>query len=978
MYNEKYVIENIKNCIMRVKSAVYTKVCDLNLEIYSSKEPLSYENRTAGDYRRITVGEKWGDLFDCAWFHCTATVPAEAAGKKLVYVIDINGEGLIYDDSGCPLRGITNLNSAFDRAKGNPGKRIVPFCEEAVAGQPIDFWMDAGCNDLVGNLRENGTIKEAYVAVCNDLARDLYYDMNLLFIQADKTSKEDAIHYELLDVLSKCRRALVDYTDEEMLRCREITKARLALKGGDDPAISLVAFGHAHIDLAWLWPVRETKRKGARTFSTARQLMDRYEDYLFGSSSPQLYRWVKEEYPVLYNKVKDSYKAGRWELLGATWVESDFNLISGESVVRQLLYGNEFWKQEFGETVDFVWTPDTFGYSAALPQIFKKSGINYFSTIKLNWNLINDFPYINFRWRGIDGSEVLVHLPTEGNYLSEATPGSLINARRHLAKCGQFGEGLLPYGIGDGGGGPSPFHLEYLKREKNLPGLCPVEQGKMGEFFHRLEKRAADLPVLDEELYLERHLGVYTSAAKSKMYNRKCELALREAEIWCSIAHRQYGFAYPKHQLEEIWKEVLLYQFHDVLPGSSINRVYNESHERYVVLLQQIDAIREEALAAIVGGQAGEKLALFNSLSFPRRYVYKTENGYLETVLPAMGYGVIDPKEATRTASMTDLENDFLKVTFNADGTIGSIYNKKIGEELLNGASNRFLIYDDIENAWNLQYDYRNQVPTQLFATETVGAATVDGYTVTQKYTYRKSEFTVRISLGQNDDVLRFDVCADWHELGKMLRIAFDSSVYSDLVSCETQFGTVKRSTKNNTTEQQAQIEMAVHRWLALSRPGLNFAILNDSKYGYGVEDNQIELCALRGTDYPAKALDHGVHHFSYGIYADAAAGLIDVVKRGYEFNVTVPAVPVATETVPNSYLSTDCENVLIDGIKLSQDEKSLVVRTYEAEGRRSEANLCSKLDGEEIVLCDLKEDVLPEKAADVEYQPYSIISYKI
>lgn len=983
LYNERYVIENLKFCINRVKSEVYKKLVDLDLEIYTSKEPLPYAERLSGDYRKVSAGDKWGDLFDCAWFHCTATLPENAKGKHVVYVIDINGEGLVYDDSGCPLRGVTNVNSVFDRAMGNPGKRIVQFKACADGGETIDFWMDAGCNDLTGNLQENGTIKEAWVASCNDTARKLFYDMIVLFVQAENAPADDPLRYELLDLLSRCRRKLVHFSEEEMQACLAITGKRLQAKGGDNPALWLTAFGHAHIDLAWLWPIRETKRKGARTFATALELMGRYPEYLFGASSPQLYDWVKEDHPALYQKVKDSYNDGRWELLGAVWTEPDLNVISGESVVRQILYGNAFWKKEFGETVRYVWTPDTFGYSASLPQIFKKAGIDFFSTIKMSWNLINDFPYTNFRWRGIDGTEVLVHMPPEGNYLSEGTAKSVKKIKRKLFQNGQYGEALLPFGIGDGGGGPSPSHLEYLRREGNLPGLCPIKQGKMSEFFDRFEARADELPVWADELYLERHLGVYTSAARNKKYNRVMEQTLRDAEILAAIALRTTGAAYPQQELETIWKEVLLYQFHDILPGSSIQRVYDESLARYDILYKQAAALRDAAagaLAETITAPGQQPVAIFNTLSFARDYKVKTENGVIPVTLPPMGYAVVDLVDAKPAANRGEcLENDTLRVTVAEDGSITSIYNKKIGEELLNAPSNLLYIYDDMENAWNLQYDYRNQQPERVALADSRYEIAPTGTLLVQTYRYGNSTIELKLSLGEGDKTLEIAAHLDWHEKHKMLRIAFNTAVDTDTVNSEVQFGYKGRSTRNNTTEQQAQIEMAAHRFVSLSRPGLNFALLNDCKYGFSVNDNVIELNAIRGTDYPAKNLDFGEHDFRYGVYCDGGTDLTATVKEAIAFNTQPVCVPVKNgdpaETA-HSYITLDSDAVIIDGIKKAEESDDLILRTYEATGRGVRVNVKTELTSKPLQIVNLCE--AEEGTADgaVSYRPFEIVSY--
>lgn len=983
---EKYVLENLRNCINRVKNTVYRKIVDLDLGMYASSEPLTFAQRQNGAYRKIRVGEKWGDLFDCAWFHCTAQVPADAAGKKLVYVIDINGEGLLFDNGGCPVRGITNVNSVFDRAMGNPGKRIVPFLECAAGGESADFWLDAGCNDLTGNLQENGTVKEAYIASCDDVARTLYYDMLVLLVQAENTLPEDPMHHELLGVLNQCRKKLITYSAEEMADCLAITRRRLALKGGDSPALSLTAFGHAHIDLGWLWPIRETKRKGARTFSTALALMERYPEYLFGASQPQLYDWVKQDYPQLYEKVRGSIADGRWELLGAMWAEPDLNLISGESVVRQILYGNAFWKKEFGQTVRFVWTPDTFGYSAALPQIFKKSGIDFFATIKMSWNLINDFPYTNFRWRGIDGSEVLVHMPPEGNYLSEGTAKSVRKIKRKLFENGQYGEALLPFGIGDGGGGPSPCHLEYLRREGNLPGLCPITQGKMSEFFDRFAQRAEEFPVWNDELYLERHLGVYTSAARNKKYNRLMELTLRDAEILSAIALRTAGAAYPQEQLEAIWKEVLLYQFHDILPGSSIQRVYDESLARYEILHRQATELRDTAARALARSIPAEGMerpvAVFNTLSFPRDCVLKTDQGVISVTLPPLGYAVVDLAEAKPVENDRDtLENDYLRVAVLPDGSIGSIYQKELGAELLRAPSNLLYIYDDIENAWNLQYDYRNQQPERAALTDSRYETENGTVTLVQNYRYRNSAIELRLSLGEKDRVLTVSARLNWQEKHKMLRIAFVTNVDTDRVNCETQFGYVRRSTRSNTTQEQAQIEMAAHKWIALSRPGLSFALLNDCKYGYSVNDNVIELNAIRGTDYPAKQLDFGEHEFRYGIYADDGADLAATVREGWKFNVKPVFVGLeacGSGAATHSYLTLESGNVIVDSIKKAEESDDLILRTYEAAGRSADVHLETELTEELPTVCDLRERDLEEAAGAVSYRPFEIVSYRL
>lgn len=975
---------------MRIKGRIYARVADMELEIFTSKEPLTFQNRREGEYRRVAPGDKWGDLFDCAWFHCTARIPSSAVGQKLVYILDINGEGLLFDEAGCPVQGITNVNSGFDRAMGNPGKRVVPFADPYTGAEKADFWMDAGCNDLVGNLQEDGRVKEAYVASCNDVARELFYDAIVLLTQAEMTPRDDPMRYELLDTLSRCHRLLRRYTDEEFRQCLELTRHQLKKRGGDGAGISLTAFGHAHIDLAWLWPLRETRRKGARTFATALSLMERYPDYRFAASQGQLYQWVKEDHPALYEKVRKAVTSGRWELQGAMWVESDANLVSGESLIRQILYGNAFWEKEFGKRSSFVWMPDTFGYSAALPQIFSKAEITGFATIKMSWNLINRFPYTSFRWRGIDGSEVLVHMPPEGNYVSEATPKSVFKARKNMAQNGQYGEALLPFGIGDGGGGPSPCHLEYLKREKNLPGLCPVEQGTMRGFFERLSHRSDSLPVWQNELYLERHLGVYTSAARNKKYNRKMELELRNAEILSAFAFKLTGMVYPQRELESLWKETLLYQFHDILPGSSIRRVYDECLARYAIMLEQAQALTERAARCLAEqvdtGDAKKPAVLFNTLSFARRCWVRTAQGVVSAELPPMGYTVVDLEQCRQEIWMPAenriLENELLRAEFAEDGSLCRLYRKDLERELLEKPSNVLLMYQDVENAWNLQYDYPNQIPECMMLTGAVGECCCGISRIRQRYVYRESAVELTLILRPRQPFLEIEAEVDWHQHDTMLRIAFVPAVHTERVESEIQFGYISRSALDNTPQEQAQMELSAHRWIAMREPGLNFALLNDCKYGYSVRDGVLELNALRGTDYPGKDLDQGKHSFRYALYADAQPDLVQVSRQAFAFNVAPVVCPISaqtgTMTGTDSFLHMTADNVFIDTVKKAEESDVVVIRTYEAVGRSVSAKLAAGRLGNELMLSNLVERQGQPAEEYYRYRPFDLVTYMV
>lgn len=964
IFGENHEIKSLDRSLQRLKGRIYHKLCDLEMTIYTSKEPLPYERRTEGEERKIFVGDRWGGLFDCAWFHITGTVPPEGEGKALVYIIDINGEGLIFDDDGCPYRGITNVSSDFGEPHSKPGKRVVRFSDCGKAGDKIDFWMDAGCNDLFGNYC-SGTVKEAYIAECNYKLRELYYDFFVLFDLMKTTPASEPERYEIMSGLLKMRDILTNFTDDEISACFEITKALLAKKNGDSAA-TLTAVGNAHIDLAWLWPIRETKRKGARTFATALENMNRYDDYIFGGSQAQLFEWVKQDYPKLYDKVKSRIAEGRFEIMGAMWVESDTNVPSGESLIRQIMYGNAYYEKEFGKRCRYVWLPDTFGYTGAFPQIIKNCGIEAFLTIKISWNKYTKFPYNNFNWRGIDGTVIPTHMPPEGNYLSGATPDAIKNASRGLAAVGQFGDALLPFGIGDGGGGPSPSHIEYLNREKNLRGLPPTKQGTVAEFLDGFLKTADALPVYDGELYLECHTGTYTTMGRNKRYNRICEQKLHDAELLSALAMRLGTAEYPQAKLEEIWKEVLLYQFHDILPGSSINRVYEESQERYAVLADETDSLinsAAESLCGIIDTSAlSSPAVVFNTLSFERSGWIKTGSGYSYVTVPSVGYSTADMAECGNVSSKYEgLENDILSVRLADNGDIISVYNKKLGKELLSGGSAAMLIYDDVGDAWEMEYEYLSKAPEHAVLVSSSFLREGPFSRVIRKYTYGKSTFDVVITLADNSDRLEFNVKSDWNEDGRMLRIHFEHTVKADNVDCDIQFGHISRSTKSNTEHQRAQYEVCAHRWIRAAQPGLGIAVLSECKYGFFAKGSVIEMAALRSSNFPSKHMDAGLNEFSFALFADNGANdYTQVVQAGYDFAnpLIVCNTDAHSASLPasHSFIACDNPNVIIESVKKAEEGEGVVIRSYEANGAPADARIELGFDSAGRIPCNLIE----------------------
>lgn len=937
-------LQDIPRTIQRLKQAIYIPVASLSAEAWVTPEPVPFDRRKEGQYHPIQPGEKWGDLWDCAWFHLQGTVPDTAVGESIVFILDVNGEGCLFDEKGCPTRGITNVNSQFDTKLGRPGKRIVPFLKQASGGETADFWMEAGCNDLFGRFCGNGTVVQLDIAICKEDIRQLYYDMLILWEIAQVQDTESARYASIIHTLYRAGLLLTDITPESVAKAHDLIAPELD-KAGESPSLKIHAIGHAHIDLAWLWPIRETIRKGARTFSTALELMERYPDYIFGASQPQLFSWMKEYYPALYSKIAQRVKDGRIEPQGAMWVEADTNLSGGESLIRQCLYGKSFFKKEFGKDIRVLWLPDVFGYTAALPQILKKCGVDYFCTIKLSWNTYNEFPFHTFHWYGLDGSHVLAHMPPEGTYNSAAAPSSIQKAERNYAEKGICDEALLLFGIGDGGGGPGPEHLERLKRLKNAAGLPPVHQAPAIDFFEEIGLKQDEYPEYHGELYLEKHQGTYTTQAKNKRYNRLMERLLHDAELLCSMHWMQRNEIYPREQLESIWKEVLLYQFHDIIPGSSIRRVYEESLERYAQLEQQVESLINQP-------RSDSKLAVFNSLGWERTAYVEDNTGWKKLQVPAMGIHPVQEVKPNGSCIMADgtLENACLKVRFNDQGEIVSLVDKRTDREVaISGQPlHQWRLFVDEGDAWDISIDYRNKPAENPILLEVSQKQTMVSVERRQVWRIGNSRLIQRVILWEDCPYVDFQCTVDWQEKKRMLRVDFPLRIQAENCTCDIQFGHIHRNIYDNTSLDYAQFEICAHKWVDISDGGYGVALINNCKYGYSVRKGQISLNLLRATNYPGESADIGEHAFSYALYLHDCPFTECLLERtAYEYNY--PVYLVASDPMQGTWLETDTENVVIETVKVSEDGRGLVVRLYENKGKETAYTLTCGFDPWEV-----------------------------
>lgn len=919
---------------------IYTPVAELSGVVYKTAEPLPFDRKTEGQAMPVREGVKWAEnRFDCGWFCLEGDAP-NADGRHLVLMLDLGGEACAYTADGVPLKGFTNVKSEFTIALGKPAKQILWDISPFVTDGRLKIWLDAAANDLFGNFIDGGMVKTLRLAVCDDALRKLYYDTEVM-------TKADKLFADAAEALSE--------NDIEGLKA--LTSQYFSRYGDGDKTV--FAEGHAHIDLAWLWPVRETRRKALRTFSTVLYNSRLYGDYIFGASQPQLLQWLKEDSPETFGGLKSLYDSKRFEVQGMFWVECDANLTSGEALIRQAIYGNAFWKNEFGCTSDMCWLPDTFGFNGQLPQIIKGCDGKYFLTTKLSWNETNAFPYNSFIWKGIDGSEVLAHIPPEGNYNSAASPTSLKQIAEKTAND-NCTVAMMLYGIGDGGGGPGMEHLERLQREAALPSLPKVQNATAGDFFAALEQHKAALPVWKGELYLEKHQGTYTTHANIKQHNAHCERRLTLLECLSAPDVLTNGFAL-KNCLDELWKQVLFLQFHDILPGSAIGRVYDEAKAQYADIEKQLDELMPNGNS------------LFNPTSFARKeYALKDSKAICLNALP---FGSADVAECEDKGVLGDkccMENDLIKVSFNYDGSILSIFDKQTGCELLRDNAAYFCLYPDDENAWEVAH--HRQADAKKFELESVDCE--EGIIAIMHHTYKLGESTLKcdISLAKDSKRLDFDLELELKEEKCCLRCDFPLNISADTARCGIPFGSIERPTHSRDSIAAAMKEVCCRYFVDISDGEEGAALLSADKYGYDIKGNTLSINLLRNSTCPRDTVstDTGHHKIRFAFYAhsgDWQSGR--VVREAYLFaNPILPELPYV-----QSIASTDRENIVIEAIKPGEDGHSVVIRLYECHGLPTNCciTLNPDLDGHELYLADMQENIIAKTSKTLSFSPFEI-----
>ena len=1012
-------LDRARHVYKRLADELFFETAPLRAEFRHSSEPVPYAERLNGSYQPIREGERWGGPWDSGWFRLLAEIPEAWAGRPVALQINLNGESLLFRD-GVPCFGFSG-GSIYGE---NYRKEIYRLPHEVSAGQKLEFWIEAAANSLFG-MKMNGepplnTIhpRGDYEGVAQTMRIGLF-NRELWHLRLDFE-----ILLDLVTVLPPRGRR----TDEIVMAMNDAANrfaetpanagiAREALrKVLSRPAVSSAmtasAVGHAHIDTGWLWPVRESIRKCARTFASQLQLLEEYPDYVFGASAPQHYAFVKEHYPELYEKIKAAVKSGRWELQGGMWVEADCNLISGESMVRQFLHGKNFYMDEFGEDVKNLWIPDVFGYSAAMPQIIRKSGCDYFLTQKISWSWSNKFPYHTFNWRGIDGSEVLTHFPPEDTYNASVVPRELVPAETKFNENTILDEFMSLFGIGDGGGGPKEEYLERAKRLADLEGCPKVKFGRADEFFDRIAAHRDRLPTWSGELYLELHRGTLTVQARTKRNNRKLEQLLATVEFvnsLCPLAE------YPGAELDRIWKTVLINQFHDIIPGSSIGKVYETTEREHAAALAESAGLAAAAVRKL--GQADSGAAtLVNSLSVPQNdpvelpadwgnsavlasdgtpLPAQVEDGRVVAAVTVPADSLCAVKRGAGKAAECEvldalvLENALVRYEFDADGRLVKAFDKEAGRDVLPAGTvgNDFSLYVERANnheAWDIEIFYEQQ---KCGAAKSVEPARGWRGPVRSGIEFRlgvgNSHLVQRVTLAEGSKRLDFATTADWQEERKMLRVAFPVAVFTEEASFDIQYGTVRRSTHRNTSWDIARFEVCGQKFADLSEEFYGAALLNDCKYGYKVFGTTLDLCLLRAPKFPDWDADRGHHEFTYAFLPHTGnLNGSNVRVEAAKLNRPALAVPgVAAAAV--SPVTLEAGTVALSIIKKAEKEDCLIVRLVELAGRTSPAVLTVPA-GKKLVETNLLEwtegeTFVPESGkVSLKLRPYEIKTLKV
>ncbi|WP_115789197.1 alpha-mannosidase [Arthrobacter silvisoli] len=957
----------------RIAPAIHGRTVPLTLSSWDvPDEPVPVTEAIHQDYTPLDHGSAWGRAWSTKWIRLQGEVPdgwGAAEGTTVEVVVDL---GFSNDAPGFQCEGIAWRPDGTIIKAISPRNQHVPL-KMLGGGMSVDFYVEAAANPDLSQgwtfaatpLGDKATAGEEpryrlgriAIAELNETVWELSQDIWTLSGLMHELPTELPRRHAILRAFER----MLDIMDPDDI-AGTAAAGRAALAGVlASPAYAsaheLLATGHAHIDSAWLWPVRETIRKCARTFSNVVALMDDNPDFVFSCSSAQQLAWIKEFYPELFVRIREKVKAGQFMPVGGMWVESDTNLPGGEAMARQFLEGKSFFLEEFGVDCQEAWLPDSFGYSGALPQIVKSAGSRWFLTQKISWNQVNRMPHHTFNWEGIDGTRLFTHFPPVDSYNSELHGRELAHAERNYREHGRGSISLVPFGYGDGGGGPTREMVAAAHRTANLEGSPKVRLGTARDFFERAEAEYPELPVWVGELYLELHRGTYTSQANTKQGNRRSEHLLREAELWCATAAVRSGYRYPAAELKKLWRLVLLQQFHDILPGSSIAWVHQDAERNYAAIARELEEIIAGAATALLG--EGDTPFLLNAAPHSRRGV--------PALAAAEATHIAQAVEAAEQDGGYVLDNGVIRAVLDANGLLVSLSDHASGREAIapGQAGNHLELFRDTPNewdAWDIDEFYRHNVRSLAEARSLRLEREGGDAVVVVEREVGSSTITQRITLAAGAPSLDISTAVDWQEREKLLKVSFPFDVRADRSASETQFGHIFRPTHNNTSWEAAKFEICAHRWIHVGEPGYGVAVANGSSYGHDVTrairddggtTTNVRVSLLRAPKFPDPQADRGRHVLELSVRPGAA--IADAVEEGYRRNLAPRIVAGAKAAEPLVRVSGQA--IMVEAVKLAEDGSGdVIVRLYESLGERSHGVVTANFEARSVHTVDLLE----------------------
>jgi len=974
----------------RIRPAIHSDSVALEVARHELPgEPIPPAEGLALAFQEDAPGVPWGPAWSTTWFRVRGTVPERWRGRRVEAVVDLGFdinmpgfqcEALVYRPDGTPVKSL------------NPRNQWIPVADEAAGGERLELFLEAAANPVLLDYHPFLPTQEGDILTSSPdpLYRARRFDLAVFEEEVFELALDLDVLLELqaeLPATGPRRMRILQALDDalDVLDLQRIPQTAAAARErladvlaapAEESAHRIAAIGHAHIDSAWLWPVRETIRKVARTASSMTELIDADPDFRYGMSSAQQYEWLKLHRPEVYARVKAAVAAGRFLPLGGMWVESDTVMPTGESLVRQFAYGQRFFEEEFGIRARGVWLPDSFGYSPALPQLMRRAGFEWFFTQKISWNQANVFPHHTFLWEGIDGSRMFTHFPPMDTYNSRLSGEEVAKASRQFKENRVATRSLAPVGWGDGGGGTTREMTGRARRLADLEGSARVAWTHPDDFFREAAGELAHPAVWVGELYLELHRGTLTSQHATKAGNRRAEHALVEAELWAATAAVRLGRDYPHDELDALWKSLLLHQFHDILPGTSIAWVHREAAAELARVAAAARELAADARAALAGDGA-------RALEFD----------------PATGAAsVVEAGAAPAAGTVTaveggwELANDDVVIRISADGLVTSAVDRATGRDAVPAGRPAALLqlHQDFPNmwdAWDIDRFYRNSV-TDLREVTAIGAEVADGLpTVTVERAFSQS--SVRQTFRLEGRTLHLEVDVDWHEAEKLLKLAFPLDIAATHTEAETQFGYQSRVTHVNTSWEAAKFETSMHRFVLVREPGFGVALINDSVYGYDTTRDStpeegvtttVRLSLLRAPRFPDPETDQGRHRIRTALLVGADP--VTATAAGAELNAPRTRATGAEAVEP--LVRVEGEGIRLSSVKLAADRSGdVIVRLYEAAGRRAAGTLHVDLPHARVEPVTLLEDPLPAEPLPappvaLALTPFEVRTYRI